>query len=191
MSNYTDIIPLDETPILFENEAQRGWMMVDNPKPRIEALSLNKRKFQLTIVWGTSGLIHIDGCKQGSTIDGQYFLERIIKNVQKWCEKRRPRQGVSSYVFHMDNAMVHRCNMVKSYMTEQGIRLMEQPPYSPDLAPCDFYLFGKLKEHFSNTIFKDMDDALNRIAAWFSRIPRKELIAAFDEWEKRARICFE
>jgi hypothetical protein len=38
---------------------------------------------------------------------------------------------------------------------------MEHPPYSPDLAPSDFHLFGPLKHHFSGERFPD-DDAVER-----------------------------
>jgi histone-lysine N-methyltransferase SETMAR len=36
---------------------------------------------------------------------------------------------------------------------------MEHPPYSPDLAPSDFHLFGPLKHHLSGESFPD-DDAV-------------------------------
>ena len=34
---------------------------------------------------------------------------------------------------------------VKKLLTKKGITLIQHPPYSPDLAPCDFWLFNKLK----------------------------------------------
>ena len=41
--------------------------------------------------------------------------------------------------FQQDNAPVHNSILVKI-----GIKTVPQPPYSPDLAPCDFCLFPKL-----------------------------------------------
>ena len=34
--------------------------------------------------------------------------------------------------------------LVEDYLTKMGIKIVPQPPYSPDLAPCDFCLFPKL-----------------------------------------------
>jgi hypothetical protein len=36
---------------------------------------------------------------------------------------------------------------------ELGFTLMPQPPYSPDLAPCDFFLFSYLKQHLEGKHF--------------------------------------
>ena len=40
--------------------------------------------------------------------------------------------------FHQDNAPVHNSILVTDYLTKMGIKTVPQPPYSPDLAPCDF-----------------------------------------------------
>ena len=40
---------------------------------------------------------------------------------------------------------VHNSIVVTNYLTKMGIKTVPQPPYSPDLAPCDFCLFPKLR----------------------------------------------
>ena len=47
--------------------------------------------------------------------------------------------------FHQDNAPVHNFILVTDYLTKIGTKTIPQPPYSPDLAPCDFWLFPKLR----------------------------------------------
>ena len=47
--------------------------------------------------------------------------------------------------FHQDNAPVHNSILVTEYLTKMGIKTVPQPPYSPELAPCDFWLFPKLR----------------------------------------------
>ncbi len=47
--------------------------------------------------------------------------------------------------FHQDNAPVHNSILVTDYLTEMGINTVPQLLYSTDLAPCDFWLFPKLK----------------------------------------------
>jgi len=39
-----------------------------------------------------------------------------------------------------------------SYLTQIGIKTVPHPSYSPDLAPCDFWLFPKLKENIRDTV---------------------------------------
>ena len=43
-----------------------------------------------------------------------------------------------------------------------GIKTVLQPPYSPDLAPCDFWLFPKLRGCRYETI-EDMKEAVTTV----------------------------
>ena len=47
--------------------------------------------------------------------------------------------------FRPDNAPVNNSIVVTDYMTRMDIKTVPHPPYSPDLAPCDFWLFPKLR----------------------------------------------
>ena len=47
--------------------------------------------------------------------------------------------------FHQDNAPVDNSVLVTDYLTKMDIKTVPQPPYSTELAPCDFWLFPKLR----------------------------------------------
>ena len=64
--------------------------------------------------------------------------------------------------FHQDNAPVHNSILVIDYLTKMGIKIVPQPPYCPDLAPCDFWLFPKLRGCRYETIEK-MKEAVTKI----------------------------
>ena len=63
--------------------------------------------------------------------------------------------------FHEDNAPVHNSILVTDYLTKMGIKAVSQPPYSPDLAPCDFWLFPKLRGCRYETI--EMKEAVMKV----------------------------
>ena len=52
-------------------------------------------------------------------------------------------KGVQEEI-QQDNTPVHNSNLVTDYLTKMGINTVPHPPYSRDLAPCDFWLFPKL-----------------------------------------------
>ena len=61
---------------------------------------------------------------------------------------RRKRPAVfksGQWHFNQGNAPVHNSILVTDYLTKMGINTVLQPPYSQDLAPCDFWLFPKLR----------------------------------------------
>ena len=47
--------------------------------------------------------------------------------------------------------------------------LLPHPPYSPDLAPCDFFLFPKLNEHLKGVCFNDTNEAKQAAKAWLTK----------------------
>jgi hypothetical protein len=53
---------------------------------------------------------------------------------------------------HQDNMPAHNALVVKQFL------VLEQPPCSPDLAPCDFYLCPKLKSALKGTHFQSVDE---------------------------------
>jgi histone-lysine N-methyltransferase SETMAR len=48
-------------------------------------------------------------------------------------------------ISHQDNALAHKRVLAMRKLRDQHYELLEHPPYSPDLAPSDFFLFPKLK----------------------------------------------
>ena len=64
--------------------------------------------------------------------------------------------------FHQDNAPVHNSILVSVYLIKMGIETVRHPPYSPYLAPCDFWLFPKLRVCRHETI-DEMKEALTKV----------------------------
>ena len=61
--------------------------------------------------------------------------------------------------FHLDNTPMHNSILVRDYLTKMGIKTVRHRPYSPDLAPCDFWLFPKLIGRRYGTI-EEMKEAV-------------------------------
>ena len=62
--------------------------------------------------------------------------------------------------------------------------VLTHPPYSPDLAPCDFYLFGRLKSDLQGMRFVDNDAVMQTVREWIRRQPQ-------DFFEKGIRMLPE
>ena len=74
-------------------------------------------------------------------------------------------QIVCEYIFTKTpphNAPVHNSILVTEYLTKMGIKTVSHPPYSPDLAPCDFCLFPKLRGCRYETI-EEMKEAVTKV----------------------------
>ena len=51
--------------------------------------------------------------------------------------------------------------------------MLKHPPYSPDLAPLDFHLFGPLKEHLRGQKFADDNEVMEEVRSWLKATPKK------------------
>ena len=64
-------------------------------------------------------------------------------------------------LFHQDNAPVHKSVIAMAAINDCGFKLIENLPYSPDLAPSDFHLFPKMKTAISSTYFQSDNDVIH------------------------------
>ena len=80
--------------------------------------------------------------------------------------------------FHQDNTLVHNSILVTDYLTKMGIKTLPHPPYSPDLAPCDFWLFPKLRGCRYQTI-EEMKEAVMK---FINTLTQEDYNGAFQKW---------
>ena len=69
---------------------------------------------------------------------------------------------MGQYHFPQDNAPVYNSILVTDYFSKMGIKTVPHPSYSPDLAPCDFWLFPKLRGCRYETI-EEMKEAVKKV----------------------------
>ena len=74
-----------------------------------------------------------------------YYVEVLREFRQRFRRKRPALFKSGQWHFHQDNAPLHNSILVTDYFTKMGINTVSHRPYSPDLAPCNFWLFLNLR----------------------------------------------
>jgi hypothetical protein len=59
------------------------------------------------------------------------------------------------------------------------------PPHSPDLAICDFDLFGRLKQQLRGTTVETAEELVDEVTRVLATLSKEELRKAFDHWIER------
>ena len=77
------------------------------------------------------------------------------------------------------------------YLTKSRIVTINHSPYSPDMAPCDFYLFGKLHLAMKGKRYADVDAIQKASTAILNAIPKDDLKKSFDNLLDRANRCIQ
>jgi hypothetical protein len=88
---------------------------------------------------------------------------------------------------HADNMRPHTAKLSTQYFNENRMKSTLRPPYSPDLAPSDFYLFGYVKRCLAVLSFEDADQLLAAVKGTLEGIEKGTLQAVFLEWMDRLR----
>lgn len=74
-------------------------------------------------------------------------------------------------------------------LTDLGIDTLQHPPYSPDLAPCDFYLFPTIKADLRGKHFDDVADLPVVVRECIRKIPVNDYRKCFESWVNRWEKC--
>ena len=110
----------------------------------------------------STGMIYMYWVPTGQTVNKEYYVE-VLREFRKRFGRKRPALLESAqWHFHQDNAPVHNSILVTDYLTKMGIKTVPHPPYSQDLAPCDFCLFPKLRGCRYERI-EEMKDAVTKV----------------------------
>lgn len=95
-----------------------------------------------------------------------------------------------SWLLHHDNAPAHTSLLVREFLAKNNTVMMPQPPYSPDMAPCEyFFLFPKIKRTLKGRRFTSIDDIKSASLKELNAIPKIEFQNCFGDWKKRWRKC--
>ena len=98
----------------------------------------------------------------GQTVNKEYYVEVLRESRERFLGKRPAVFISGQWHFQQDNAPVHDSILVTDYLSKMGIKTVPQPPYSLDLALCDFWLFPKLTGCRYETI-EEIKEAVTKV----------------------------
>jgi len=83
------------------------------------------------------------------------FTVRFLKRLREGIRRKRPdKWKKNNWFLHHDNAPAHTSLVVRQFLTSKNITMIPPPFHSPDLAPCDFFLFPKMKLWLKGVVLK-------------------------------------
>jgi len=87
--------------------------------------------------------------------------------LKEELKKKRPRLARKKVLFHQDNKS-YKSTVAMAKLHELGYELIPHPPYSPDLAPCDFFLFPNLKIWLGGKKFSSNEKVIVAVNEYFA-----------------------
>ena len=94
-------------------------------------------------------------------------------------------QTEKKIIVHYDNARPHIAKIVNDFLESHDMDKAPHPPFSPDIAPSDFYLFGYIKGLLAGKEFDSPEQLLSDVTQILEEIPTITLLKVFQQWESR------
>ena len=107
--------------------------------------------------------ISLDGIMYYQTQDGAYNAEEFAEFLEALAD-HFPQVHDGQVTLVMDNAPIHHAAIVRDFLTDNGIKHLFLPPYSPDLNPIE-NVFGMIKRRYRKQgVVNARDEIVDRIA---------------------------
>ena len=147
-------------------------------------------KVMATVFWDSQGVIYFSYLEKGKTITGLYYAE-LLGRFDAELQKKRPHLAQKKVLFHHDNTPAHTSAVATAKLIELGYELLPHPPYSPDLAPCEFFLFPNLKKSLAGQKFESNEEVIAAMEAYFADLQETYFSDGLKKLEHRWVKCIE
>jgi len=116
-------------------------------------------------------------------------LLRCVTNEVSTSIAWKTVQKAAAVLFHHDNAPPNWAACVHQFFEDNNFEVVPHAPYSPDLAPSDFWLFPTLKNTLHGRTFSSLSALATATFQWSQRTPKEAFAAAMQSWRQRCEKC--
>ena len=124
-------------------------------------------------------------------VTADWYVNHCITKVFQALCTRRTQTGVHGLLLHHDNASAHSAAVTLDFLASSNVQLVTHPPYSPDLAPCDWFLFPSAKMQLKGKKFQNAEDARALFEGVILDIPQSVWSGVIDSWFERMIKCVQ
>ena len=150
---------------------------------------IHPQTFDDPFFFDSTGRIYMHWVTTGQTVNKEFYVE-VLRGFRKRFRRKKPALFKSGqWHFQQDNAPIHNSILVTDYLSKMGIKTVHHPPYSPDLAPCDFFLFPKLNEKLRGCRYETIEEMKEAVTKVMDTLTQEDFHEAFQRLLERYNKC--
>lgn len=189
------IITGDETFVHFyepeSKAASKQWVEKGSPSPTKYRAAKSVRKVMLICFWDVDGVLLKHFVQEGQTVNAEYYAHVLKTELGPALSQHRPHLRPGRVLIQHDNARPHTAHLTQAAVAELGWEVLAHPPYSPDLAPSDFFLFGRLKSFLQGRSFRSRAGIASAVHQWAAGLKPEDFEHAINQLRQRWARCVE
>ncbi|XP_054158710.1 histone-lysine N-methyltransferase SETMAR-like [Oppia nitens] len=178
----------DEKLIYYNNASKKGeWRSTDQRPIGTPRPDFRQQKVMLSVWWDKTGIIHWELLEIGATISADLYCQQLTRLRDKLIEKRYSMVNKWGVNFQQDNAPSHTAKTTKNLLKQFGWKIVDHPPYSPDIAPSDYYLFRSMRHFLDGKKFKNREEVEMAVSDYFAKQPEEWFAKGIQDLPNRWR----
>jgi hypothetical protein len=131
--------------------------------PRIRQ-DISVPKTMITIFFTSRRLLVLETLPKGPKFNQDYFNQCIFPRFYREKTRISRKMGFPAFSVHLENSMCHHGRTVSGAFAQRSLERASHSPYSPDISPYDFWLFGILKHNIEHREVQKQQAILKAIA---------------------------
>ena len=194
---WRNVITSDEAMFSLDiTDGQSPLQYLDRDQSRndlqVKTHKKNPKSVMVWIAMSANGLSKPRFVPPHTKMNAQLYIKHILRPFFRYDAKKLYPNG--NFVFHQDSAPSHTAKVTLSFFEKNRIKFItpqQWMPYSPDVSPCDFYLWGVLKNRLKSCLATNLDELKKAIIREAKAIPLDQIQRAMESWPRRCRQVYE
>jgi histone-lysine N-methyltransferase SETMAR len=164
------------------------WKASHEPTPVKALTAPSAGKQMATVFWDKEGILLIEWLPRGATINSEYYIQ-VLKKLRDAIKTQRRGKLSRGILLQHDNARPHTSQATMAAISDLGFEVLPHPPYSPDLAPSDYWLFGEMKKPLRGHQYSSLQALASAVSQWVRGSPADFYAAGIEKLPERWHKC--
>jgi hypothetical protein len=118
------------------------------------------------------------------------FYCDILRLLRENVQRHRPELWQEqTWLLHHNNTPSHTFVLTQKFLVRNLMAVIPHALYTPDLAPCDFFLFPKMKLKLKGRQFDVNEGIQAELQTVLDILAEKDFQEAFQKWRRRWDRC--
>ncbi|CAF1581089.1 unnamed protein product [Rotaria magnacalcarata] len=126
--------------------------------------------------------------ERDQTVGHHYYINSCLRSLIDETKCQRPACVTRGIKIHYDNDRPHAHQDVSDYLESEGLTIIPHPANSPDLPPCDFWLFDLIKDNLTDQY--DSESIHDAVIDFMNSLNRDEQ-KTVEKWTERMQLCVD
>ena len=188
MDDISYLFTQDETWLYMEYGRRHMWLKSGMKPPVVEKRHIASKKTMISVSFSPVGLFKITALPKNQNFNKAFYVDNVLSDLHNYLGGNKRSNVSKNVVLHTNNAPSHR---VDDELHNLGINRLVHPPYTPDLAPCDFFLFGYIKMRLEGRSYDNADNIVQEVTNIMLNISQETYLRVFQEWIRRLKACVD